>query len=486
MKLFIPENLDLDLILSLYPPVEIENFKKDYLIYILHLIKSIPATNKDLVIVEGFVPIYSKILQRKVRNYRQYLDYLIYNSRVLETDNNYLVGCYSKGYRVIPKYNSQKVKPTRIYDRSLIAAIRRESRFPLTTKNKYKHLIKWFNEDLQIDYDLAMSFIEDDLARKLANPDLRDYDKKAREYKDPYNQYNCAALNIERIASGQFMLSIDANVYRMHSVLTNLRSEVRNCLSYAGQPVVSIDIKNSQPYMSTGILKSSFWIDNRNIGKNQPKGGFDFSIYNISESLLWEIFCNKSQIISYIMLCKYAESIAGSDLQRFSNLVQKGVFYEYLADEIGRELGVEYSDRKKVKAAVFQVLFTDNRFLRQEEAQPKRIFRDKFPFVYKLFSLIKRQHKSNLPRLLQRIESHLMLLVVTKRIARERPDLPIFTIHDSIVTTVGNEIYVSEVLKQELDKAIGCPPQVSLDYWTPSNLKFNDGIMFLGDIRLIV
>ena len=73
-----------------------------------------------------------------------------------------------------------------------------------------------------------------------------------------------------------------------------------------------------------------------------------------------------------------------------------------------------------------------------------------------------------------------------KRQARERPNLPIFTIHDSIVTTVGNEAYVQSVLKEELTKAIGWPPQVALDYWHPSNMKFNDGIMFWGDMRIAV
>ena len=485
MKMYFPANLDLDVLLSSHPPLGIENFKRERLAYILHLITSIPATNKDLPLIDGFVPIYSKILQNKVRNYREYLDYLLYDAKVLVTNNNYVVGGHSKGYKFAPEYQAKKVKPHLLYDRSLRAALKKESDFAINIKKAHKHLIKWYNEDFSIDYNLAMSYIEDDLARKLANPDLRDYDKKTKKYKDPYTQYNCSALNIERIASGEFKLSIDTNVYRLHSTISNLKSEIRNCLTYTGQSLVSIDVKNSQPYLSTGILKSSFWSEGRK-KSTLSKDNIDFNINNISKSLSKNIFSNKSQINSYIMLCKSAETHAGSDLQRFLTLVQQGVFYEYLADEIGTELGVDYSDRKKVKAAVFQVLFTDNRFLGQQEARPKRIFKERFPDVYNLFALIKKQDKTNLPRLLQRVESHLMLLVVSKRIARERPNLPIFTIHDSIVTTVGNEAYVQSVLKEELTKAIGWPPQVALDYWHPSNMKFNDGIMFWGDMRIAV
>lgn len=186
------------------------------------------------------------------------------------------------------------------------------------------------------------------------------------------------------------------------------------------------------------------------------------------------------------MLSKSAQIQADSDLERYKLLVQQGVFYEYLADSIGEELGIGYNDRKKVKAAVFQVLFTDNRFLGQAEAKPKQLFKKHFPTVYELFSRIKKSDKTNLPRLLQRIESHLMLLVVAKRIARERPRLPIFTIHDSIVTTEGDEEYVKSVLLDEMTKAIGFPPKLSTEVWQPSNLAFKDGTMFYGDMSLAI
>jgi len=58
MKNFIPRNLDIDGLLKKYPPLRIDNFCKDKLIYILHLLYSIPANNKDLEVPDGFVPIY--------------------------------------------------------------------------------------------------------------------------------------------------------------------------------------------------------------------------------------------------------------------------------------------------------------------------------------------------------------------------------------------------------------------------------------------
>jgi hypothetical protein len=134
-----------------------------------------------------------------------------------------------------------------------------------------------------------------------------------------------------------------------------------------------------------------------------------------------------------------------------------------------------------VKIAVFQVLFTDNRFIGQADAAPKRAFKNLFPSVYEVFALIKKADKTLLPRLLQRIESHLILQVVTKRIARERRTLPIFTIHDSIATTEGNVEYVKKIFEEELYNAIGYLPTLSVEHWHPSRMKFNDNQLFVGE-----
>ncbi len=475
MKQFIPANLDIDKLINEKPPFRIERFKRDNLIHIIHLITSIPATNKDLDIIDGFVPIYSQVLQKRVRNYRDYLDYLLDND-VLLTDDWYIKGLKSKGYKFTDKY-SRAIKMIQVADRCLINAIKKESKFAVSIKKKYKHLIKWYGPDLQIDYRLATKFIEEDLQRKINNPTLRDFDEKTKSYKDPYTQYKCSLLNIERIAAGDFILSVDDNVFRLHSTLSNVRSEIRNCISFGGRKLISIDIKNSQPYLSTAILNHKFWKEPSWYEEKQPTA----CIYKLSKVIKSIIFQTNKNYNSFIMLCKSSEMQAGSDLQRYKTLVEQGVFYEYLSEEIGKELGIGYSDRKKVKAAVFQVLFTDNRFLGQKEAKPKKVFKTRFPAIYELFSLIKKSDKTNLPRLLQRLESYLMLLVITKRIARERPKLPIFTIHDSIVTTKGNEDYVMQVMKHEMQMAIGIAPTLSIEIWEPANLKFRDGTLYYGD-----
>jgi phosphopantetheine adenylyltransferase len=58
-----------------------------------------------------------------------------------------------------------------------------------------------------------------------------------------------------------------------------------------------------------------------------------------------------------------------------------------------------------------------------------------------------------------------MIQHVAKRISEERPELPIFTIHDSLATTVGNQDYVSLIIKEETARLTGLNAKLGLEYW---------------------
>lgn len=47
----------------------------------------------------------------------------------------------------------------------------------------------------------------------------------------------------------------------------------------------------------------------------------------------------------------------------------------------------------------------------------------------------------------------------------ERPELPIFTIHDSVVCPEGNEDYIRAVMAKEIEKHTGMVPEFGLEYW---------------------
>lgn len=174
------------------------------------------------------------------------------------------------------------------------------------------------------------------------------------------------------------------------------------------------------------------------------------------------------------MLVETLESLINKgfdeDKLLFENLVFKGQLYEYLEMEFKRKLGSKDVTRDTAKIAVLQAFFSDNRFIGVEDANPKNCFKDLFPSVYEVYATIKRKKKNLLALLLQNIESYFIIDVIAKRIGKEYPGLPIFTIHDSIVTTVGNEDLVASIMKEELERGVGNAPSFKFEFWEPKNI----------------
>ena len=189
---------------------------------------------------------------------------------------------------------------------------------------------------------------------------------------------------------------------------------------------------------------------------------------NIYNTIYDDIY-NTISMLPSIMFPETSTSPVNTNVSGFTNLCEKGLLYEYIEQHA---LSLDSSNkltRQQVKAAVFQMMFTSNNFIGQKGAESKRIFKELFPVEYEIFASIKRKDKTNLPILLQKTESKLMFERVVPRIQMELPNAPIFTIHDSIVTTIGNEDYVAMVMQQELSKALGLNGKTDIKYWSEFN-----------------
>jgi len=94
-----------------------------------------------------------------------------------------------------------------------------------------------------------------------------------------------------------------------------------------------------------------------------------------------------------------------------------------------------------------------------------QVFADLFREMSDILSFIKSSNHSDLGAILQRIESYLVLDVICKKITQINSEIPVFTIHDCIITTVGNEGLVKEVIEQVLKDKIGAEPSVKFERW---------------------
>lgn len=207
------------------------------------------------------------------------------------------------------------------------------------------------------------------------------------------------------------------------------------------EALCNIDIKNSQPYLSTIILT------------NPEKVSY------LTENA------------AFALLLQTLKVTLTEDVKKYIYLVANGQLYEYLMTEFART-GLHLT-RQETKLQVLRILFARNRKPKNETNRKAREnFIAKFPKVNRIFSKVRGHARgdkfTNYKRfaiLLQRIESYLMLDVIMKRVYRELPGTIAVTVHDSIMTGIltNNVEAVRKILVEELTAFVGFRPNVSIE-----------------------
>lgn len=495
----IPSNFDIDAHLDQYPVTDYmfvedntghirsvskngslsssQYFDKDRLIYIIGLISSIPAKNKDSITEDGYVPINSKLIKNTFKDYHPYLDYLI-RTGVLCTDGQYIQGEKSKGYKFTEQYANVPLKK---YDypafQGNVEAIPQEvysegngTFITNTLSEDYPYLSHWYlTQKLHIDKQAAISYAQDLMQYKLSqgiqswdiNKDKTNGSAIARKH--PLSQYQAALYNINSIDIGDYKVSIDTHVHRLHSAITNIQKDYRNFLTYDGQALASIDIKNSQPYLACALLNPMFWHVNNELS---------LSLYSLPEDIQRSI----TSVALPLELERFFGKCSNDDFIQYKEVVANGRMYETIAEICQSHLQNPIS-RDEAKVLMFYLLFSSNQGKHDNATinSMKNIFSiELFPKVAQLIKLIKHRYKgvpvkkqhNRLACLLQSIESEVILHRCCKRIWEEcNHQVPVFTIHDSIATTVEFVEYVKTIMKEELTKAIGIAPTLEIEQW---------------------
>ncbi|PQA96674.1 hypothetical protein B0A69_00865 [Chryseobacterium shigense] len=155
------------------------------------------------------------------------------------------------------------------------------------------------------------------------------------------------------------------------------------------------------------------------------------------------------------------------DVILFKSIVSSGQFYEEfgkLLQENGEFLDIpDHEMRSHVKDITFSTIFSKNNVIRYNNSI--KIFKKIFPNVYKVIREIKNEKHNELAIALQNLEADLVLYKACKKITQDKPHVPIFTLHDSIITTQENVIYVQTVLKKVMKDYIGNKPKLKIERW---------------------
>jgi hypothetical protein len=158
----------------------------------------------------------------------------------------------------------------------------------------------------------------------------------------------------------------------------------------------------------------------------------------------------------------------GSDHQRydaylkddeieFKQRVMNGTIYDHLMGMTG------YSSRGKFKKDFFQgVLYGDNTANYSKVNKITHAFRATYPTVWEFILESKVGGFEQLARDMQTRESRLVIGQVCGRLALHHPDIPVITIHDSLMTIPEHVPTVVRIMEEEFLR-IGLTPKIKVD-----------------------
>ena len=468
----VPKGFRLALLRQQRPPVFKYTFRKGNFLYILRLMTELRTKldyRYETTERNPWIPINAETLVRIVWNYKDYLTYLIDN-RVLECDNWYEPGTTSRRYRWCSDYfngENQEMEYEWLKDYKVLARIEQLRQHKNTQgRDIYPVLEHWLHK-VEIDSDEAI---------KAVNVLLQNSQEKNKEIKAASYLFN-----IEGIQKRQWFFTVDNKAGRLHTNLTNLPKWMRSMIKLEGESLVGMDIRNSQPYLLALLLNKEFYEE-----KEEQNGKGEIRIKDIiSKSNIIQDYKEELNKAIYVPMLGFLNEMNDNqdfivEKENYRKLVSEGNLYEYIlrkAIEIPQYM--DYG-RDQVKKLLMTIFYSDDAY----PNEAKHLFSDSFPYIAGIIHDLKQLWYQHAPILLQTLEAVVVLDRIVGRIIAENPQVPLFTVHDSVVTTPFYCDYVQAVMEEELTLAIGLKPNIKPEYWSEqSTIPFHKVEKKKGHLR---
>lgn len=387
--------------IRLYCPSGLDHTTLQYGEEILWLVtRIIWGRLSDRRLESGFVPVSRREMESaiSIRKVTPAIREAI-EAGIIERDRHYIPGEKAIGYRLGPEYRGQPVvsfEPSQKVRGSVRA---------WTEPRKSRGIVRLLWKDLK---RLEILPVSDDYLRELAH--------QSEEWEDAFA---CHRMAVDLISDGRFRISRD-DYGRVHTNVTNLKSELRSFLRIDGHTLSGFDISNSQPLFLAMLLSNPSKVEVERIFSSLPS----HDVYALS-----------------LMNC--------TDLDAYRELAASGRLYEFIQSELG---GRHSRENIKTECMKFFYGWKDTRSI----VGP--VFREHFPSVLNAINLIKASNYRTLSHLLQRLEARFVIDSVCGRLKTET-GIPLITIHDSILTTDENEEILKDVMFAEFAK-FGVQPKL--------------------------
>ena len=499
-KILIPSNINIRIFL-VTKPIKlnrcIDNIhqQEDKVATILGLFVYAHARHmqRDASEVDDYIPLSSTILQHHIYDYSDYLQYLMDNS-IFETDSFYIPDEKCYGYRLAEKYRNAPLVEYFISNyhgnnkngAAVCNSFYKPNKEQKETINKYQALYNDLCNVTIPDFYAAQDYIKNELQDVALESVIKDFKKRRdcswTKYKEGdqtlkqqmiapriLGKQNCWISSIHALDQKHLYFKQDTTSHRLHTSVLGVKTECRKFLRLEGNEIVSCDLKNSQPFISSVLF---------------TKGDLTPEIMKI---LIKCLSClKKADITIYKSIISRIKQYKSGDIlpstQQYLRLVKNGEIYEFLAIKLN-QLESESSKKHKVyfredgKHLTFTLFFNPSKF----GSLARDIFRQSFPQVMSLFEDInilfthtrrecdrmKVPYKQNtLAILLQSIESHIFIDVICKNMKEKYPQIPLLTVHDAIGTNSEFIMPLKLEMEETLQAIIGSEPTLKIEKWT--------------------
>lgn len=460
--IFVPEKLNLEQLLQ-ENPVDF-NFNFDYAYSLIHQIlidtsyrlkKKTNWTefNKAKPLTQYYLRRKAEDLQLEFKAYDKHLNYLYKNNilwRTLYDETN------CRKYQLAPIFFSEKVRFVRIMDKKVINIFFKEKE----GNESYYPLNKWFDTKLRIDTKSALESLNSTFEGDL---DWRYYLMRNRA--------------VLEIANNHYYFSRkEFTDDRFHSSFTSIPRDIRQYLRYDGKPLGEVDISASVPFFL--YCQLLYLVDED--GKNINKSFFD------------GFFKEKRLYSNALKITKSKVKLDKEEILRFGDTLLNGTFYQEIMTHFDENyykkhceyvLNRAYNDTAEDRKVIAKKMILSSINSRNyQHKETKDIMKIAFPTIMQFLEVYKtrrylnqrnkkrlqkrlgigeekvkekfQQHKK-VPHLLLQSESYFMLDVLVRKLNKRHSKIPFFTLHDCIVTTEENLLFVENFMEQTFKETIG-------------------------------
>jgi hypothetical protein len=474
-KFEVPQNLIVHELEKIFPSVDVPGFHKDKVYFVCQAIsRGMGRLGEDYIHPEKtkkyFVPLHSRVLGRALgkNNYHALMEWME-AANIIISDGSWHDHRVSQGYRFTDKYLfSEMTWKTAtnwpIQRKELIDCFDHKFYFQ---KAVVRGLKKWFKtKKLSIDSKAAY-----DTIKKQRAAGLRKANGRPSAVKLVKLMTNDNTRKVSAIENHNYLFEQDEFGYRLHTSITQLPKEFRHLIRYNGIPLVEVDISCSQLFFSNFIMDERHWITRGNKSRNKNLDKIWEGVGLIRNKYIEQH--NDSRMCLKSFENSYSKGFEGSYFQKKT---KDGKLYESIVDKLDSQHFLDryatYEDKRQhVKDILLQQLYADPRKARHrglymgENLLIWQCFSILYPNEAHLFELAKKAYYKDLCMLLQRIEATAILGYVCKRLLKDHPEIPIFTLHDCLVTTAGNETLVKQIMEEEIKQFMGIVPGMKIKDW---------------------